>query len=413
MNLHRVRRVSSRARRTWLWGRGDKKGKTHVHPPLWPRVVLLSNRYPHAINPQSGWFVERHVALQRQAGWRITVLAPDGGHSLWQRWLAYGRVVAQAGRMLLTGRFDLVHAHYPFPAGLIGLVLSWVWRKPLVVTSHGYYVSNAAQVGGLARWATRLVLRRADRIIAVSSSHKEELLAVVGRSLTDRIECIDMGVWLPPRIPTRNEARAALGVPAETRLIVFIGYLIQRKGVDLLLMAAAALQEKGYDFQLVVGGSGVEETPLRRQAVRSGVADRVQFLGLTPHAEVYAWFTAADIAVVPSRAEPFGLTVLEAMACGAAVVAADVGGLQQTVQAGYNGLLFAVEDVAGLTAALERLLQEPETRQQLAAAGRLTAAEYDLRRKATAVATIYQRLLQWEDDPDIAPSAAGANQHTT
>lgn len=364
-----------------------------------PTVVLLSNRYPNALNPQSGWFVARHADYHRQAGWRITVLAPGGGRGRLRQGLAYGRVVLGAAGLLLRGRFDLVHAHYPFPAGLIGLALSWLRRKPLVITSHGYYVSNHSQLGWLARWATRLVLRRADQIIAVSQSHQQEVAAVAGRDLFERSVCIDMGVWLPAEIPDRPTARRLVGIATETPLIVFVGYLIPRKGVDLLLTAAATLQARDHAFQLVIAGAGEEAERLRQQTVALGLAGRVHFLGLTPHAVVYTWLAAADITVVPSRAEPFGLTALEAMACGAAVVAANVGGLRQTVEPEYNGLLFAAGDAADLTTCLEALLQDAEKRQRLAAAGRRTAAAYDMRHKAAAVAEIYQRLLGWEATP--------------
>src|SRR5690606_1857236 len=162
----------------------------------------------------------------------------------------------------------------------------------------------------------------------------------------------------PPAVPSRVEARQLLGLPAGEPLLLFVGNLIPRKGVDILLQAAARLAQNNIPFHLLIGGQGPERPALEAWAAALGLAGRVTFAGPIPHQQVYNWFAAADVVVVPSRREPFGIVPLEAMGCGAVVVAADTGGLAENIRDGENGLLFSVEDEAALARQLQQLLAD-------------------------------------------------------
>lgn len=360
------------------------------------RVLVLTNCYPNEHKVYAGMFVRRHVEFHREMGVEVTVLAPgDSRQGGWRSAWKYLWLFLRVWKVLLFGQFDLVHAHWPFPAGLYALFFSRLRRKPFVLTSHGAFVDNLDQYPRLLRWLVRLVLRRADVLIVVGREHRERVVALSGRSAV-QMKLLDMGVWLPPAVPSRVEARQLLGLPAGEPLLLFVGNLIPRKGVDILLQAAARLAQNNIPFHLLIGGQGPERPALEAWAAALGLAGRVTFTGPIPHQQVYTWFAAADVVVVPSRREPFGIVPLEAMGCGAAVVAADTGGLAENIRDGENGLLFSVEDEAALARQLQQLLADEALRGRLAQAGRRTAASFDMRGRAAAVKEIYERVLAGE-----------------
>jgi glycosyltransferase involved in cell wall biosynthesis len=318
------------------------------------RVVHLTTSYPRHEGDFAGRFVadlvhglERHgadVSVLAPGGYRDFGLAYGGGlvHNVRRRpWLAPLLVVS----MILAVRracrsADLVHAHW-LAAGAICVLA----RRPFVLTLHGSGTAGRFADLELARRFPRLVrwiVRRARTVICVSEALAEAARRCGGRD----VRTIPNGVTLP----------AALGEEAQPAEVLFAGRLSAEKGIPELVAATE-------DLNLVVAGDG----PLRHL-----VPDA---LGFVPHDELERLYARAAVVVLPSYREGLPLCVLEAMAHGRPVVASAVGGIPELVEDGVTGYLVEPGDVAGLRAALEKLLADPALRRRMGRAARERVAE--------------------------------------
>jgi colanic acid/amylovoran biosynthesis glycosyltransferase len=317
------------------------------------RVVHLTTSYPR----HEGDFAGRFVAdlVRGLAGHvDVSVLAPGGYRDFG---LAYGRgLVGNLRRrpwlapllvlsMILAvrraaGRRDLVHAHW-LAAGAICVLA----RRRFVLTLHGSGTAGRFADLELARRHPRLfgfVVRRAEVVIGVSEALAEAARRCGGRD----VRTIPNGVALP----------ASAGDEAEPVEVLFVGRLSPEKGIEELVAATERMN-------LVVAGDG----PLRHL-----VPDA---LGFVPHDELGDLYDRAAVVVCPSYREGLPLCVLEAMAHGKPVVASAVGGIPELVEDGVTGFLVEPGDVAGLRAAIERLLADPMLRRRLGLAARARVAE--------------------------------------
>lgn len=274
--------------------------------------------------------------------------------------------------------YDVLHSHY-WLSGWAGLVLHEVLRVPLAISFHTLgRVKDATRrpdqtPAGLLRIAAETeVIARAGCVIASTPAEAAQLIehyAARPERLCVSPPGVDHRVFHPG---DRAAARDALGLPRSGRLVLFAGRIQPLKGPDIALAAFALLADRLPDCRLlVVGGpsgpQGREElNALRAGATAPGLEGRVLLRDPLPHREVAAAYLAADVVVVPSRSESFGLVAAEAQACGVPVVAAAVGGLAYAVADGQSGLLVSGWEPADYAAALRRVLTDP------ALAGRLS-----------------------------------------
>ncbi len=208
------------------------------------------------------------------------------------------------------------------------------------------------------------------------------------------------------RLPA--EPAPAAGSSAEATVIGGLGRLIERKGFADLLEAARLLADAGRRFEVLVGGSGPAEAALRALVERLALTDRVRFLGWVEDRR--GFFAAIDIACVPSREEPFGIVVLEAMAHARAVVASAAAGPREIIRDGIDGLLVPPASPPALAAALASLLDDPRRRAALGHAGRETVrARFDLPVVAQAISTTLTRVAVrgLAGDPGTTTSSEG------
>lgn len=239
---------------------------------------------------------------------------------------------------------DVVHAHWTL-AGLAAWLASWVTGTPFVLTVHGSDIYIAPGIPGVAA-LTRGMLRGCAHVVAVSRD-----LAEATRSLgcpPERLEVLGNGVELE---------RFTLGAAEREPLLVFVGALIRRKAVDVLLDALPAVLSACPGARLVVVGEGPEREALERQALQLGLTGSVTFVGAQSRAETAAWMRRARIFVLPSREEAFGVVLLEALASGTPCVASRVGGVVDIV-APDVGVLVPPGDAAALAGAVSGLLQD-------------------------------------------------------
>ncbi len=279
-----------------------------------------------------------------------------------------------ADQIAEVGPYDVIHAHY-WLSGVSGAYLKQAWNVPLVVSFHTLArVKDVASTGDTPEPIFRKrgearVIRAADRVIAPTETERGQLVDLYGAD-PDSIYVVPPGVDLERFSPGDSvSARRRLGFGDEPT-VVFAGRLQPFKGTDVAVQALARLLRMVPDARLViVGGDSPlgnrgERVRLKLTARRLGVGDRVRFLEPVPHYELPDLYRAADVVVVPSASESFGLVALEAAACGTPVVATAVGGLRLTVRHGETGYLVD-RDASSFAAALSRVLADPSARERL------------------------------------------------
>jgi len=324
------------------------------------RILLVSQMYPGPDDPDLGTFVAQMERALRDRGHEIDLAVLDrrSGGKL--------RFVELARRVRAARRPDVVWAHFLVPTGLIASRVA----APLVVTAHGRDVRNVGAFPGVAR-LTRSVVRRATTVIAVSDYLRRELEERVPEA-RGKTEVVDSGVDLERFRAV--EPAADLESPA----FVHVGSLTERKNVVRLADAFAALGRGSLTY--------VGDGPLRPQLEgREGV----RVVGRVPHDDVPAWLSAADVVCGPSLLEPFGQSLLEAMACERTVVATRVGGPPEFVDA-ESGVLVDPLDRDELTRALELAGGFPSPNR----AARTAATAHDVRRQAERVESILERAVR-------------------
>jgi D-inositol-3-phosphate glycosyltransferase len=307
-------------------------------------------------------------------------------------------VEVATAHLAATPRYDAVHAHY-WVSGAIGHQLKHDFDVPLVTTFHT--LAHTKIGAGLSESSTRLgfeqdTVRCSDRIVASTPHERAELIAGYGAD-RDRIEVVAPGVDHSLFFPgVREVARHRLGLPEDGPVLAFVGRIQPLKGVDVALRAFAALEDPRAVLVVVGGPSGpeggYEVAALRQLAHDLRIEDRVRWVAPRPHAELADWYRAADVCVVPSLSESFGLVALEAAACGTPVVAAAVGGLRSLVQHGRTGFLVSGRDPRDYAAAISRVLSDPELAHELSVGALMASRDYTWSMTAARLRRVYADL---------------------
>lgn len=317
------------------------------------RVIVLC---PHSAGAKPREFMDGvEVVRYRYAAERMETLVNNGGiitnlrRDRWKVLLVPGFVLAQAWyawRILRKQRIDVVHAHWIVPQGLIALMLK-LFRPapPFVVTSHG--ADLFALKGSLMGLAKRVVLRHASQVTVVSEAMRRALESTVGGTGP---------LVLPMGVDLRDRFRLHGDSPRELDQILFVGRLVEKKGVRYLLDAMPAVLARRPNAKLVIAGFGPDKEALEDQAASLGLQDRVTFLGAVAQAELPPMYRRASLLVAPfveagsGDQEGLGLVLVEAVGCGCPILAGDVP---------------AVRDVLGT---LPERMVDPRCKASLAAA---------------------------------------------
>ncbi|TKJ29736.1 D-inositol-3-phosphate glycosyltransferase [Blastococcus sp. CCUG 61487] len=299
------------------------------------------------------------------------------------------------------GYYDVVHSHY-WLSGQVGWLARDRWSVPLIHTAHTLAkVKNEALAAGdrpepRARvFGEEQVVAEADRLIANTDEEARQLVRLYGADPA-RTLVVPPGVDLDRFRPAdRAAARRAVGMPEDAVVLLFVGRIQPLKAPDVLLHAAARMlaDDPALRDRLrvhVVGapsGSGLDAPEqLQKLAGDLGIADVVTFFPPQPPDRLAEHYRAADVTVVPSHNESFGLVALESQACGTPVVVAAVGGLPTAVRDGVSGVLVAGHDPADYAVAVRAVLAR---RELLAAGARRHAARFSWDRTADALVEAY------------------------
>jgi teichuronic acid biosynthesis glycosyltransferase TuaC len=356
-------------------------------PPI--RLLTLTTLYPHPGRPNHGIFVEnrlRHLLAGGEASsvviapvpwfpsrsarfgdWAVNARAPlaESRHGIAIRhprypvipklgmtvapWLLYRAVIPEVGRLLAEGhRFDAIDAHYLYPDGVAAVWLGRRFGLPVVVTARGTDV-NLIPRHTVPRRLIRDAIRGAAALVTVSAALKQVLveLGAPDDKVTVLRNGVDTHLFHPPA--DRLAARAALGLKGPA--LISVGGLIERKGHHRTIEAMRQLQE----FELIIVGEGPERERLSTMIAQYGLGGRVRLLGPCPHAALAALYGAADASVLASSREGWANVLLESMACGTPVVAADIWGNPEVVRAPEAGVIYHPNTADGLAGAVRQL----------------------------------------------------------
>jgi len=309
------------------------------------------------------------------------------------------------------GPYDVLHSHY-WVSGWVARLARERWDSPMVHSFHtlGRVKNLSLADGDEPEPPTRLageerVAAAADCLLAPTPVEARQLVELYGAAPA-RVRVVPYGVDRTRFHPgDREAARAALGV-TRPHVLAFVGRLQPLKAPDVAVLALAGLARQRPDLDvelLVIGGASGngngEPARLAKLAADAGVADRVRFLAAQPHDRLATVYQAADLVLMPSWSESFGLVALEAQACGTPVVAAGVGGLQHAVGDGTTGVLVASHQPEAWAGAVARLLSNPRRLAAMGAAAARFAGVHGWDRTAARLLGIYGDLVQAAGEP--------------
>jgi starch synthase len=387
------------------------------------RVALLTREYPPEVYGGAGVHVEylarelRRIEELTVHCWGAEREAPRVvAHSAWEALAGDAPHLAALRAMSIdlsmaaaVAGAEVVHSHTWY-ANLAGHLAKLTYGIPHVATVHSLEPLRpwkAEQLGGgyaLSSWCERVGLEGADAVIAVSEGMKRDVLACYPAIAPERVRVIYNGIDAEEYRPDpRADALARHGVDPERPSVVFVGRITRQKGVPYLLDAALELDPRA---QLVLC-AGAPDTPeigaeveRRVERLRAERGNVVWIDAMLPKADVIQLLSHASVFACPSIYEPLGIVNLEAMACGTAVVASDVGGIPEVVDDGRTGLLVHYEQAnesafrAGLAEAVNALLADPERARRMGVAGRERAErEFSWASAAEQTVEVYRAVL--------------------
>jgi glycogen(starch) synthase len=389
------------------------------------RVLILSWEYPPLIEGGLARHVRKLSEAMVERDVEVHVLT-RGGEESPARELAHGVVVHRIREpkrptdlgefvtwvermnsdMLAAGvdlgdryEFDLVHGHDWLVANACDH-LAKRFEAPLVTTIHATeygrhqgWVDKHPQtyIHGVERW----IVNRSQRVIACSHYMREQIVDIFGVA-EKRVSVIPNGID-PDDLQAQNPAelerlRGEFAAPEE-KLVLLIGRLVYEKGFQLALEAMPRLIDAVPGTRFLVAGSGTHEAELHRQAEELGLMEHGTFLGWIGDDVLHSLYRIADLTVVPSIYEPFGLVALEAMASGCPCIVADTGGLREVVVHEEGGLRFRADDPDALAEVAIRVLSDDELGRRLVADAYEHVRRFDWGDVAEQTAAVYADLV--------------------
>jgi D-inositol-3-phosphate glycosyltransferase len=295
------------------------------------------------------------------------------------------------------GGVDVVHANY-WLSGLAGHRLKHRLGVPLVMTFHTFAKVKTQGGDPEPQWriqAEEEIIGCCDAICVSCTAEQSQFLQLYGNP-PGRLEIVAPGVEHAFFAPgTKSGARRALGLGNDPTML-FVGRIQPLKGLDVAIRALALLPQRDTRLVVVGGASGTEGNAeidrIRRLATELGVSDRVRFVEPQQHHVLSTYYRAADVVIVPSRSESFGLVALEAAACGIPVVASGVGGLLTLVDHGDSGFLVPGRQPEVFAAYVSRLLHDKRLAERMAERSFQRAARYTWKHAALELKSLYADL---------------------
>jgi glycosyltransferase involved in cell wall biosynthesis len=373
----------------WKENYQTEKADVNKGTPTSRSVCLLTNTYPDFPGSSRAVFIRDLAQLLSQKNWKVSVVAPrifaasppqekDATVEVrrFQSFLNEKLLVeySQTPVLRLSGylasgilstislvrkhRCDLIHAHWVVPAGLIGLIAGTLLRKPVVVTAHGSDVLVVPDRSLLLRGLVKFVLAHASAVTSVAE-HVTEKIREMG---VQRKEILTFPMSVPA------DAFASDGPLVDgwdaARVIFSNRSLYPLYNVESLVKAAPLICKNIPAARITIAGKGPEKENLMSLAESLGVSGKVEFIGEIPHGQMADYLRSSAAYVSTSLSDGASVSLLEAMACGAIPVVADIPANREWIKDGENGFLFPPADVKALAEKLEQCLVRPDVRQK-------------------------------------------------
>lgn len=291
-------------------------------------------------------------------------------------------------------KVDLIHSHFAYPSGYVGGKLGRLLRKPVLLTVHGSDIHQRTRTDypyPVMRKKTLIALAEVSSIIAVSNALKSRIVEL--GFPPDKVIVISSG-FVKERFEVleREAARQKLGFCDHGRVVLFVGNLVEIKGLNVLLEATAKLRNRLKNIQLILVGDGPLEHELKAEAIKLGLDDAIFWAGRIPNEQVSQFMGACDVLVLPSLDEGFGIVCLEALACGRPVAASKVGGIPEIIDDPEYGILVEPGNPQALASAIHEVLQRKWNTGRLSA----RAQRYNWEDIAPLIYKQYERVLEQE-----------------
>jgi glycosyltransferase involved in cell wall biosynthesis len=422
--------------------------------PTKPNILVISALFPNPTRPAFGIFVKKQCEYLKPYANQVVVVPyrvfphlrlwqnltrPHKMHLEWGKWLtelqqvprcteieelpvyyprytslprqifystwgyfAYATIRPLLRHLHQLHKFDLIHAHYASPAGVVALLAKRWMHVPVVLSVHGVDVTYTVKQNRLGAGIIQWTFRHTDAILANSSWTKQQIVRYGGNPQS--VQIVRYGGNHDPALVLRKEealppTTSASGVESGKEHVVTllsVGYLEERKGHAYVLHAMKRLRELEYSIRYVIVGDGTQKESLVAQARDLGLDDFVSFEGYKPHSEAWPYFANCDIFVLPSWNEAFGIVYIEALSLGKPPVGCmGEGGPEDLHALGDCIELVRPRDIESLVQALRGLLDDPERRRKMGEIGRKIVAEYFTWEKmAEHTAQTYTQLLR-------------------
>lgn len=303
--------------------------------------------------------------------------------------------------------YNLIHANF-FMSGLVAMWLKEALNIPFVITFHalGYvrqiYQGKSDKFPPERIQIEKQIVQNADAVIAECPQDKADLIEYYNAPV-DKITIIPCGFSAKEFYPVNREiACTLLGLQTDEKILLQLGRMVPRKGVDNVVRALGRLKDSGVPYRLVVvGGETDDPNPmacpeiarLQRIAREEGVESKVTFVGRKNREILKYYYCAADVFISTPWYEPFGITPLESMACGTPVIGSNVGGIKYSVLDGKTGFLVPPNDPDALASKVHLLVSDPALLQQMKKASKQRVKEHFTWQKvASLVADLYQQV---------------------
>jgi D-inositol-3-phosphate glycosyltransferase len=346
---------------------------TRVHDPADPRMEALGEK-GRLIHLKAG----EEAKIQKMA---VYFSLPEFTFNLENFWKDNGL------------RYDIVFSHYWISA-LAGKYLRQQWQIPYITMYHTLCaVKNAIGIGEgepeLRIVSERDTVQDCQRIIVATEKEKQDLVRYYS-ALPEKVGVVPCGVNMELFKPVdRMTARQKLGL-TDKKILLFVGRIDPLKGIDQLLKAVPLLLKNHASLRLIIVGgdenSRAEVEGLQKLSAALGIRDSVTFQGLIKQEQLPSFYSAADICVVPSYYESFGLVPLESLACGTPVVATDVGDLKNIIRQGETGYIVPDNSPDKLAASISLVLSKPQRDRESVLSIRASVSPWDWANIAERVA---------------------------
>lgn len=357
------------------------------------KILVISTMYPSKSHPSFGIFVENQVKTLRERGFHIDVAAIRNPRiDKPAVVMKYAFLIVRVLLVLLfKGRqYDVIHAHYVYPSGKLALLFKKLFRVRVIVTAHGGDLDKMAKKGAFFFSQTKQVLYKVDHIIAVGEKLKQDMISTFNVS-GEKITVLNMGVNRQIFKPMdQDHARNLIGLSPSAAVILFVGNIIEAKGIGELISAFHDLKNNNASLELHLIGAQKEPAFANRLIDKNESIQDIHIHSPMQQHDIAIWMAAADVFVIPSYMEGFGLVALEAMACHTPVVGSNVGGLSYLLS-GNAGVLIEPKNKLSLRRGIEQVLKDEGLNKELIANGEEKAKKYDQEKLIGQLIEQYQK----------------------